>query len=294
MIRHVKILQGHEGAIYKLHFDRNNDKLYSTGGDGWLVEWDVNHSDDGALIARVPDQVFALAVTPDHYFMGSFQGNFYALDRETHSIVHQERAHRHGIFSILATGEALLTLGGDGKIIEWDPRSFDRVRELPLSAKSLRTQALNPSENLMAVGASDGSIYILSFPDLYLKKEIESAHDPSVFSVAWDDDLLLSGGRDALLKTWNVKQNFVSQDTFNAHWYAIYDLALTPDYLLTSSRDKTIRLWNRHTYEPIKTIQWGDVMEAHVHSVNSLAINPSTNILYSGSEDRTIRAWQLS
>lgn len=293
MIRHVKILQGHEGAIYKLHFDQNNGKLYSVGGDGWLVEWDVQHSDDGTLIARVPDQVFALAVTTDHYFLGSFQGNFYVLDRESQTILHQERAHRHGIFSILATGKTLLTLGGDGKMIEWDHRSFDKIRELHLSAKSLRTQSLNPSEDLLAVGASDGSIFILSFPDLYLKKQIESAHDPSVFALAWVDDLLVSGGRDALLKTWDVTRNFELKETLNAHWYAIYDLAVTPDYLITGSRDKTIRWWDRRTYQPIKTIQWGDVMEAHVHSVNSLAVNPATNIMYSGSEDRTIRAWQF-
>lgn len=293
MIRHTKILQGHEGAVYKIHFDQNNGKLYSAGGDGWLVEWDVANSSDGRLIARVPDQVFALAVTPDRYYLGSFQGNFYALDRETQTILHQERAHQYGIFSILAFGDQVWTLGGDGKIITWDGYTFTKKGEFALSNKSLRTHALNPAGDILAVGASDGSIYLLSFPELYLKKQIEGAHDPSVFALAWVDDYLISGGRDALLKTWDVTRNFEAVHSLNAHWYAIYALVVTPDYLITGSRDKTMRLWNRHTLEPIKTIQWGDVLEAHVHSINTLAVNLPDNILFSGSEDRTIRVWEL-
>lgn len=292
MIRHVKILQGHEGAIYKLNFDQVTRKLHSVGGDGWLVEWDVDHSDDGVLIARVPDQVFAMGVTSDFFLLGSFQGNFYILDRENQSILHQERAHKKGVFSILTTEDSFYSFGGDGKIIQWDPSSFEKKNVIQLSNKSLRTHDLNPESGLLAIGSSDGHIYILSFPEMYLKKQILDAHDPSVFALAWVDDLLVSGGRDALMKTWKIYQDYSTGQIINAHWYAIYDMALTPDYLITSSRDKTIRWWERRSLEPIQTVKWGDVMEAHVHSVNTLAFDPMKNELYSGSEDRTIRVWK--
>lgn len=291
MIKNIKILQGHEGAIYKIVFDEENRKLYSVGGDGWLVEWDVDHSDNGTLLAKVPDQVFALAVTPRYYLMGSFQGNFYILDRESNSILYQERVHKKGIFSILATGPHIFTFGGDGRIIQWDAESFDKINTLQLASKSLRTQALHPEGDLLAVGSSDGSIYILGFPELYLKKQLEDAHDPTVFALMWMDDRLISGGRDALIKSWKVSEDYALDKTINAHWYAVYDLKSTPDFMISSSRDKSIRWWDRKTLEPITTIKWGEVMEAHVHSVNTLAVDEEKYLIYSGSEDRTIRVW---
>ncbi len=293
MIQNVKILQGHEGAIYKIVFDHVNRNLYSAGGDGWLVEWDVDHSDNGTLLAKVPDQVFAMAVTSRYYLMGSFQGNFYVLDRKDKSILHQERAHKHGIFSILANDSHFYTFGGDGRIIQWDAETYEKTNILPLSSKALRGQALNPNGDQLAVGSSDGSIYILSFPELYLRKKIEEAHDPTVFTVAWMDDHLISGGRDALLKSWDINNEFSLDKTLNAHWYAIYDFAITPDYLISSSRDKSIRWWDRKTLEPVETVKWGDVMEAHVHSVNTLAVDVEKHLIYSGSEDRTIRVWDF-
>lgn len=292
MIRHVKILQGHEGAIYKLHFDPENRKLYSTGGDGWLVEWDVDRSDDGVLIAKVPDKVFSLAVTPKYFLLGSFLGNFYILDRGNLSVLHEERAHQQGIFSILAAGDSFYTFGGDGRILRWSNSSFEKLKDFPLTNKSIRVQALHPGGHILATGCSDGSIYILSFPDLYLKKQIVDAHDPSVFALAWVDDMLVSGGRDALLKSWNMAKDYAPDKTLNAHWYAIYDLALTSEYLISSSRDKSIRWWNRNNLQPVQTVKWGDALEAHVHSVNTLAVDMFKNEVYSGSEDRTIRVWR--
>lgn len=293
MIQNVKILQGHEGAIYKIVFDQQNRKLYSVGGDGWLVEWDVDHSDNGVLLARVPDQVFSLAVTADYFLMGSFQGNFYILDRESKSILHQERVHKHGVFSILAHGGYLYTFGGDGRIIQWNAETYEKSMVLPLSNKSVRAQALNLQAGILAVGSSDGSIYILSFPDLYLRKQIEAAHDPSVFTLNWVDGKLISGGRDALIKSWDVERDYELDKTINAHWFAIYDLVPTPDFLITGSRDKSIRWWDRQTLKPVATIKWGDVMEAHVHSVNTLAYDREKQFLYSGSEDRSIRVWDF-
>ncbi|MBY5957027.1 hypothetical protein KUV50_02695 [Membranicola marinus] len=293
MIDNVKILQGHEGAIYKLIFDEAHRKLYSVGGDGWLVEWDVDHSDDGVLLARVPDQVFALAVTADHFLMGSYQGNFYVLDRQNRSILHEERVHKKGVFSILATGAQFYTFGGDGRIVQWDAKTFEPMNSLTLAPKALRTHALNETGDLLAVGSSDGSIYILSYPELFLQKQLVDAHDPTVFALLWMDGYLISGGRDALIKSWNVEKDYELDQTINAHWYAIYDLKSTDNYMVSSSRDKSIRWWNRHTLEPVTTIKWGDVMEAHVHSVNSLAVDAENEMVFSGSEDRTIRAWKI-
>lgn len=292
MISNVKILQGHEGAVYQIVFDRESNKLFSVGGDGWLVEWSVHESSDGVLLARVPDQVFSLTVTSDFFLLGTFQGNFYVLDRKSKTILLQEKAHQHGIFSIHADTDRFHTFGGDGRVVVWDANTLDKVRDLSLSSKSLRTYAINTERAEMAVGSSDGCIYILSYPEFHLKRELEGAHDPSVFTLKYLDGRLLSGGRDALMKVWEIIPEYRLAETINAHWFAMYDIVCTPEHLVTSSRDKSIRWWNRESLQPVTSVKWGEVDHAHVHSVNTLAYDDKTGVIFSGSDDRTIRMWK--
>lgn len=291
--KNVKILKGHEGAVYKIVFDEKNGRLYSAGGDGWLVEWEIRDSDHGRLLARVPDQVFSLAVTPEYYLMGSFQGNFYVLDREKKEILHQERCHKGGIFALHADEQFLYTFGGDGRLIQWDKFTFRKTKILPLAGKSLRTFALHPEKREIAVGSSDGSIYILSYPDLFLRRQIEDAHHPSVFALLYDQNRLLSGGRDAKIRVWDPLRTYELIASLDAHWYAVYDLLRTPDFVVSASRDKSVRWWNPSDMTPLGTIKWGEVENAHVHSVNTLAYDPDTRMVISGSDDRTIRLWQM-
>lgn len=293
LIENVKILQGHEGAVYKIVFDERENKLYSVGGEGWLVEWDVHQSENGVLLARVPDQVFSLAVSPDYYFVGSFQGNFYIINREERKIEFQKKVHRGGIFDIHWNHEYIYTFGGDGRIIQWSFENLNMVKSVQLSNQSLRTYTILHDRDEIAVGCSDTSIYVLSYPDLYLRKQIEGAHEPSVFALLYSDQRLLSGGRDARIRIWDPADNFRMKEVLDAHWYAIYDLIQTPSMIISSSRDKSIRWWDRERVRPLASVKWGEVENSHVHSVNTLAYDPVKNIVFSASDDRTIRLWAM-
>src|SRR5699024_3227944 len=126
------------------------EKIYSVGGEGWLVEWKVRHSDHGVLIARVPDQIFALSVSPEYFLLGSFQGNFYVLNRREGKIEFQEKVHKGGIFDIHWDDHYFYTFGGDGRLIRWDKANFEKEKILEISNKSLRTFAINKERGEIA------------------------------------------------------------------------------------------------------------------------------------------------
>ena len=170
------------------------------------------------------------------------------------------------------------------------------VETFALSNESLRSVTYNEVRQEWAVGASDHAIYLLD-NDLQIKNSITKAHDNSVFCVCYSPDgkYLLSGGRDAHLKVWDVERDFELVSSQPAHWFTLNDIAYHPEGHLfaTASRDKTIKIWAADTFKLLKVIDTARY-GCHVNSVNKLLWTRHENQLISCSDDRTIMVWYVA
>jgi WD40 repeat protein len=119
------------------------------------------------------------------------------------------------------------------------------------------------------------------------------AHSNSVFKVAYKNDLLFSGGRDAQLKVWDHQHAYENIFQAPAHMWAINDLAFSPDgeHFVTCSMDKTIKLWDARTFELLKVID-KDRFDSHTSSVNKI-LWLDTGQVISISDDRAIMLWNI-
>ena len=57
--------------------------------------------------------------------------------------------------------------------------------------------------------------------------------------------------------------------------------------MVSGSLDNDVRLWNFSTGELIMTL------EGHKKEVNSVALSPDKKFIISGSNDKTIKIWEL-
>lgn len=276
---------GHTGAIYALAPGRQTGTFYSAGGDGWLVEWALNQ-DDGRLLAHHTEPLISLSVSGDHILAGTMTGKTLIYRQD-----HAPRLvdwHKKGLFIILVHHSKVYTLGGDGRVTRWST-DFKPEETLHLSAKALRS-GLIVDDAWLYIGASDGFIYEVELPGLSLVKQW-AAHSSSVFSLAYKEGILYSGGRDAWLKNWDPQagRNLVQVP---AHLFTINALAWAGDYLVSGSRDKTLKIWRVPDLELLKVI---DIFkfEAHFRSVNHLLFLAEEQILLSAGDDRQIISWKL-
>ena len=105
-----------------------------------------------------------------------------------------------------------------------------------------------------------------------------------------DGGFLLSGGKDTILRLWNVKEEtLVKKYTGASH--PIGDAIFTPDSttLLSCGAEKAVSVWD---------VSIGDVptrkLRGHQAKVHSLALSTeSCDVLASGSDDATVRIWDL-
>ncbi len=283
--------KGHNSAIYSL-VELDQENFLSAGGDGWVARWSVKQEGDGKLLCDVKEQIFSIALHKDVLLIGCMDGHLYQVDFSQGSDPRKIQYHKKGIFDILTLDHCILTAGGDGKIGVWDT-DLNLLEVLSISHHSLRSISISPDQSMIAVGASDSKIYLLDPGSFSLISQINKAHDPSVFCTSFiNGNSLISGGRDARLKRWDVATGDMHDD-INAHWYTINSLAVHPTQpiLATGSRDRTIRLWNTDDMSPIVTLDQAQY-DGHVNSVNTLLWNGSGSHLVSASDDRTIISWE--
>ena len=301
-IKKIHACTGHRAAIYALALGRDERHFLSAGGDGWVVEWNLDDPETGKVVANTETQIFSLCVLPEAGRMvaGNRNGGVDWIIRDHPEKTINVQHHKKGVYDMLALGPYLFSAGGDGILTRWDIESARTIESLQLSGQALRTIAYAEKRQELAVGASDNNIYILDAETLALKTTILNAHNNSVFALAWspDNKLLLSGGRDAWLRAWESGaegqfQLSAKNPLVAAHLFTLNHIVFSPDgnFFATASRDKTLKIWDAGTFELLKvvdTIRHG----GHINSVNRLLWLP--DCLVSASDDRSAMIWAIN
>jgi len=297
IVEKIDTFGGHRDCVYTLEQASDPNRFFSAGGDGQIVEWQLDRPDLGRLVANVPASVYALAFQPTTglLWVGQNYEGIHWIDPAQKQQVHSLKITSAAIFDIKLYKQDAFVALSDGVVIVLDANQFVVRKHLKASGQSARCIAVNPVEREFAVGYSDHSIRIFDLETYELKQTI-SGHTNSVFTIAYSPDFryLLTAGRDAHLKVWDVENGYTLLHTVVAHMFAINHLLFSPDgrYLATASMDKSIKIWNAETYRLLKVVDRAR-HAGHGTSVNKL-LWVDSNQLISGSDDRTISVWKLS
>lgn len=287
-------LKGHTSSIYTLA--GYGDRLYTTGGDGQVVLWDLAAPADGKLMARVEMQIYSMALQPDgkHMLLGQMHGGIHLLDLERNQESKHLALHTQGLFDLLPIDDHFLAAGGDGVLSLWRTADSTLGRKVSVADASLRALALHPDGKQLAIGSSDNGIYLLSFPELTISRRLEG-HENSVFAVCYSPDgrYLLSGSRDAHLMVWDVADDYKPLHRIPAHLFTINHIVYSPDGKLfaTAGRDKDVKIWDANTFQLLKVLD-RHKNNGHINSVNRLYWG--TRFLVSAGDDRAIKLWEVA
>jgi WD40 repeat protein len=295
----IATLAGHRDAVYALTGGAGGT-VYSGSADGMVVGWDAaNPARDGELLARVQNSVYALRHLPalNMLVLGhNFQG-IQAIDLAQRQLAHATALPPVAIFEIVfSESRQRLYVGlGDGTLAVLTVPDFRLEKLLRLTDKSLRSLALHEERGELAVGSSDALTRILDLGSLETKFALGESTN-SVFSVAYSPDgaRLLTAGRDAQIRTWNVADDYALTGTVPAHMYTINHLAFSPDgrYMASCSLDKSIKLWDAATLTLLRVLDRAR-SAGHGTSVNRLVWLGTENRLVSCSDDRSLAVWQV-
>lgn len=207
-------------------------------------------------------------------------------------------AHRDIVHSLAFNPDGTILASGGYRVVKlWqrpqNVRKFEVTVDEPVSAV-----AVSPDGRWMAVGAGSK----IAVWDLQQKKRAQtlSGHAATVSSLQFtpDNARLVSAGQDKTVRIWNVADGkAVHQFETPA---AVHSLVLNKDAsrIVTAHADNLIRVWPADAKpaegDESKTVAPAVEIKGHGKAVTSLALLPNGTQIVSGSEDGTVKIWELA
>jgi len=188
-VNKVHTFTGHSDCVYTLQQANESHSIFSGGGDGLVVLWNLKEKGDGTLIAQLPNSVYALHYLKERGLLviGQNYSGIHLIDHEPKKEIASLQITSAAIFDIQSFGNDLIIGSGDGIITIVDLEKWVVKKRIAPSEKSARAIAINKSSGEMAVGFSDHFIRVFSLEDYQLKHEFK-AHNNSVFALNYSPD----------------------------------------------------------------------------------------------------------
>ncbi len=296
-VQKIDTFSGHRDCVYALTAAAEAAQFFSAGGDGQVVLWDLARPDVGTLVAQVPASVYAMAfdATKNQLWVGQNYEGVQLIDPFQKTIIASANITSAAIFDIQLFQNQAFIAQSDGVVTVIDVEHFAVKRHIKASTESARCLAVNLQKNEIAIGYSDHQIRVFDIENGNLKYVL-SGHTNSVFTVQYSPNgqFLLSAGRDAHLRIWNVENNYELYKAIPAHLFAINHIVYSPNgrYFATCSMDKSIKIWSAATFQLLKVIDKAR-HAGHGTSVNKLWWSAYEQQLVSASDDKKIAVWEI-
>ncbi|KAL8277995.1 hypothetical protein RQP46_009627 [Phenoliferia psychrophenolica] len=205
---------------------------------------------------------------------------------------------------ITGDGEGSLATAGQDKLIHiWPLPSSFAPSETPLTPSNTlighegNVCTLNASKDgkTLVSGSWDKTAKVWRTSDFQLAYTLEG-HEQAVWAVLaldGDEDLVLTGAADNLVKLWRGPK---VEKTFKGHTQAVRALAKLDasvgdgSLFASAGNDGTIRLWSLLTGESVHVLNGHD---SFVYSLSPIPASAGGGLI-SGGEDRTMRVWRAA
>ncbi|NOQ25200.1 MAG: hypothetical protein GQ564_07540 [Bacteroidales bacterium] len=280
-------INGHTGSVKDVAFVPETNILYSAGGDGKILKWDISDLEiPYETLLENPYEQRTLGITNDgKWLICSADSSKILLVNLLNSVEKNQELVGHtkivnGI-AVAPNNEYFISSSNDKTIRKWDLKTM-KGEIITESESKINSIEISPDSKLIVAGTQDGKISIWNSNEKSDPRIIDDESKIAVTAVKFNNDgkWLVSGDSKGNLKIRN-SETFELIENLEGHKSRISEIDFCPkDKLMaTSSLDGTARIWDftNLNNQPI-------VLSDHERWVMSLSFSPDGKRLVTSSD----------
>ncbi|MCG8365012.1 MAG: NACHT domain-containing protein [Pseudanabaenales cyanobacterium] len=307
------ICQGHRNWVRSVAFSPDGQILASGGSDQTVRCWDVKTGKCLKICTGHSSEVYAVTFSPDGQYLASSSGDgtLKLWDYHTGQCRQTFMGHRAWVCSVAFSpdGQRLASGGDDHTIKLWDCQTGSCVKTFTGHDSWVRSVAFSQDGQTLVSGSGDRTLKLWNIATGVCIRTY-TGHREEIYSLALsrDGQTLASGSGDHTAKLWDIATGRCIR-TLSGHTNQVNSVALSPDgqTLACVSLDQTVKLWDCHVGRCIRTwcghTDWAfpvaiapaltGQFASKISHPNHTHPNNHGNLLVSGSNDRTVRLWDI-
>ncbi len=241
-------LIGHSAPVKDAVFSADGQVLASASSDMTVRLWMTMSGQPLHVLRRHSNGVNAVAFSANGRLLasGGADQTVFIFDMMDSTGSTALVGHSNEITSVVFGGGLLASGGWDKTVRLWDSIDKRELTVIPFD-DWVRDLAVSPNELFLAAACKDGTVSLIKLASgevVHTIQAHEHGVDCAVFSP--DGSLLVTGGRDNLVKLWDLRE-FSDQPVaqFEGHSKPVLTVAFHPtgNMIASGSGDHTARLW---------------------------------------------------
>jgi WD40 repeat protein len=280
---------GHQNLVLSVSVSPDGSLIASGGSDNTARIWDFPSSSPLRALAK-SEGASIVAVSPDGTKLagGDKDGHVKIWNSADGKELFRLEGHRGAITGLAfsGNGQLVVSCSKDKTLRFWNPANGQNLGVVGAHAGEVRGLAVNPNNSAVYSAGAEGSLKFWTLPPVASKTLGATLGDAvTALAVSGDGNSFVAAGADKSVRLANAMNGQPIRD-FKGADAAVESVALSPNGALIAAgtADKHLLVWQAGD---------GKLLANVANQTTGLAFNPGSNQLLTGGGDGALKLWAM-